>query len=165
MHYVLIVLTVAAVVYFGVRAVRARAAKPAPRVIGPDDDPDFLWKLGDGVRANPRSAGAAVKRELHPAGVGDKVWSWVVWLLMHAVAVRETTGSAARTKRREGLLVIPGNPRTAPRADRLNQGPADQCAQCDGDDRGSGNAHPGQAGVVTGGATADRHERQLAGDQ
>lgn len=51
MHYVLIVLTVAAVVYFGVRAVRARAARPAPRVIGPDDDPDFLWKLGGGGKS------------------------------------------------------------------------------------------------------------------
>ena len=26
----------------------ARAARPKTRVIGPDDDPDFLWRLGRG---------------------------------------------------------------------------------------------------------------------
>jgi hypothetical protein len=50
-HYLLIILTVAAVLYFAVRAVRTHAAKPAPRVIGPDDDPDFLWKLGGGGKS------------------------------------------------------------------------------------------------------------------
>ena len=53
MLYLLIIFAIAAVAYFGVRAVRANAQKPPTRVIGPDDDPDFLWKLGGGEK-NPR---------------------------------------------------------------------------------------------------------------
>lgn len=53
MLYLLIIFAVAAVAYFGVRAVRANSQKPPTRVIGPDDDPDFLWKLGGGEK-NPR---------------------------------------------------------------------------------------------------------------
>ena len=48
MLYLLLILILAALVYFGVRAVRAQAARPKSRVIGPDDDPDFLWRLNHG---------------------------------------------------------------------------------------------------------------------
>ena len=53
MLYLLLILAIAALVYVGVRAARARAQRPPTRVIGPDDDPDFLWKLGGGDK-NPR---------------------------------------------------------------------------------------------------------------
>ena len=44
-----ILLIFGALVYAGWRMVRAaRAARPKTRVIGPDDDPDFLWRLGRG---------------------------------------------------------------------------------------------------------------------
>ena len=48
MLYLLLILVVATVVYIGVRSSRSRAQRPATRVIGPDDDPEFLWKLGGG---------------------------------------------------------------------------------------------------------------------
>ena len=48
MLYLLLIMTIATLVYLGLRAARAHAHRPAPRVIGPDDDPEFLWKLGDG---------------------------------------------------------------------------------------------------------------------
>jgi hypothetical protein len=51
--YLLLILVVAASAYVAVRTIRARANRPAPRVIGPDDDPDFLWRLGQGDN-NPR---------------------------------------------------------------------------------------------------------------
>ena len=51
--YLLLILVVAASAYVAVRAIRARANRPAPRVIGPDDDPDVLWRLGQGDN-NPR---------------------------------------------------------------------------------------------------------------
>lgn len=54
MIYLLAILIVAAVIVVAVRAVRANANRPAPRVIGPDDDPDFLWRLGRGDN-KPRS--------------------------------------------------------------------------------------------------------------
>jgi hypothetical protein len=44
--YLLIILVVAALAYLGWRAMRAQGPKPPTRVIGPDDDPDFLWRLG-----------------------------------------------------------------------------------------------------------------------
>ncbi len=46
MIYLLIILAVAALAYLGWRAMRAQGSKPPPRAIGPDDDPDFLWRLG-----------------------------------------------------------------------------------------------------------------------
>jgi len=46
--YLLAILVLAALVYVGLRAVRAQAHRPPTRVIGPDDDPDFLWRLGHG---------------------------------------------------------------------------------------------------------------------
>ena len=48
MLYLLLLLTVVALAYVGFRAIRAQSTKPPSRVIGPDDDPEFLWKLGRG---------------------------------------------------------------------------------------------------------------------
>ena len=48
MVYLLLILVVAALTYVAVRAIRANANRPTPRVIGPDDDPDFLWRLSHG---------------------------------------------------------------------------------------------------------------------
>ena len=53
MLYLLLILVVVAVAYVALRAVRARANRPTTRVIGPDDDPDFLWRLSRGDN-NPR---------------------------------------------------------------------------------------------------------------
>jgi hypothetical protein len=48
--YLLIVLLILGVsVYVGWRITHAaRTARPKTRVIGPDDDPEFLWRLGRG---------------------------------------------------------------------------------------------------------------------
>jgi hypothetical protein len=46
--YLLAILVLAALVYVGLRAIRAQAHRPPTRVIGPDDEPDFLWRLGHG---------------------------------------------------------------------------------------------------------------------
>jgi hypothetical protein len=46
--YLLLVLIIAAAVYVGWRAIRAQAHRPKTRVVGPDDDPDFLWRLSNG---------------------------------------------------------------------------------------------------------------------
>lgn len=48
MAYLLLVLILAALVYLGWRAARMYAARPRNRVIGPDDDPEFLRRI------NPR---------------------------------------------------------------------------------------------------------------
>ncbi len=53
MLYLLLALIIAAVVYVGWRAVRTQATRTKTRVIGPDDDPDFLWRLSHGDN-NPR---------------------------------------------------------------------------------------------------------------
>ena len=53
MLYLVLILIVAAAVYVAVRAMRANAKRPPTRVIGPDDDPDFLWRLSHGDN-NPR---------------------------------------------------------------------------------------------------------------
>ena len=52
MLYLVLILVVATVVYMGVRSNRSRVHRPSTRVIGPDDDPEFLWKLG-GDDKNP----------------------------------------------------------------------------------------------------------------
>jgi hypothetical protein len=51
--YLLLVLLLGSLVYVGWRAVRAQINRPKSRVIGPDDDPDFLWRLTHGDN-NPR---------------------------------------------------------------------------------------------------------------
>lgn len=48
MAYLLLILVLAALVYVGWRVVRMAANRPQTRVIGPDDDPDFLRRI------NPR---------------------------------------------------------------------------------------------------------------
>ncbi len=53
MAYLLLILVVAGLVYVGWRLMRATAGRPKTRVIGPDDDPDFLRRLGHGDN-NPR---------------------------------------------------------------------------------------------------------------
>ncbi len=53
MFYLLLAVVIAALVYIGWRATRTPAHKPGTRVIGPDDDPDFLWKISRGDN-NPR---------------------------------------------------------------------------------------------------------------
>jgi hypothetical protein len=52
--YLLLVLLLGSVIYVGWRAARAQINRPKSRVIGPDDDPDFLWRLTHGDN-NPRS--------------------------------------------------------------------------------------------------------------
>ncbi|MFV0496432.1 hypothetical protein [Mycobacterium sp.] len=47
MLYLLVVLVVGTLIYFGIRAARSQASRPRMRVIGPDDDPEFLRRLGD----------------------------------------------------------------------------------------------------------------------
>jgi hypothetical protein len=51
--YLLLVLLLGSLVYVGWRAARAQINRPTSRVIGPDDDPDFLWRLTHGDN-NPR---------------------------------------------------------------------------------------------------------------
>ena len=53
MAFLLLILVVAGLIYVGWRLTRAVAARPKTRVIGPDDDPDFLGRLGHGDN-NPR---------------------------------------------------------------------------------------------------------------
>jgi hypothetical protein len=43
--YLLVILVLAALGYAAWRAVRARPQHSGKRVIGPDDDPEFLWRL------------------------------------------------------------------------------------------------------------------------
>ncbi|MGE2732839.1 hypothetical protein [Mycolicibacterium vaccae] len=45
MAYLLLMLVVAAVVYIGWRMSRMAANRPRTRVIGPDDDPEFLRRI------------------------------------------------------------------------------------------------------------------------
>ncbi|WP_006244549.1 hypothetical protein [Mycolicibacterium tusciae] len=46
MVYLFAILVLAGVVYVGLRLIRANATRPQPRTIGPDDDPEFLRRLG-----------------------------------------------------------------------------------------------------------------------
>lgn len=45
MAYLLLMLVLAAVVYVGWRMTRMAANRPRTRVIGPDDDPEFLRRI------------------------------------------------------------------------------------------------------------------------
>ncbi len=53
MLYLLLLLILAGLIYAGWRMTRARDSRSKTRVIGPDDDPEFLWRLGRGPD-NPR---------------------------------------------------------------------------------------------------------------
>jgi hypothetical protein len=44
--YLFVILVVAGLAYAGWRLTRSAADRSKTRVIGPDDDPEFLWKLG-----------------------------------------------------------------------------------------------------------------------
>lgn len=49
LYLIIVLLILAALAFAGWRMVQAaRNARPKTRVIGPDDDPDFLWRLGRG---------------------------------------------------------------------------------------------------------------------
>jgi hypothetical protein len=52
--YLLLMLVLAGLAYGGWRLTRMTASRPRTRVIGPDDDPDFLRRLGPGEN-KPRS--------------------------------------------------------------------------------------------------------------
>ncbi len=55
MAYLLILLVLAGLIYVGWRMMRAHEARPTKRVIGPDDDPEFLWRISRGPE-NPKDA-------------------------------------------------------------------------------------------------------------
>jgi hypothetical protein len=46
--YLLLLALIATLVYVSWRIYRASKSRPKTRVIGPDDDPEFLWRLGRG---------------------------------------------------------------------------------------------------------------------
>ena len=48
MLYLLLVLALGTLLYVGLRAARSQILRTKTRVIGPDDDPDFLRRLGHG---------------------------------------------------------------------------------------------------------------------
>jgi hypothetical protein len=45
--YLVLVLVLGTLIYIGWRAARSQANRAKTRVIGPDDDPEFLRRLGD----------------------------------------------------------------------------------------------------------------------
>jgi len=51
--YLLLILLLATLIYVGWRVARSQSDRTRTRVIGPDDDPEFLWRLGHGDN-NPR---------------------------------------------------------------------------------------------------------------
>jgi hypothetical protein len=51
--YLLVIFVLGALVYAGWRLSRSATAGSKTRTIGPDDDPDFLWRLSHGDN-NPR---------------------------------------------------------------------------------------------------------------
>ncbi len=53
MAYLLLILVLAGLVYIGWWLMRVSSTRPQRRVIGPDDDPDFLRRLGQDDN-NPR---------------------------------------------------------------------------------------------------------------
>ena len=48
MLYLLLILIVGSLIYFGWRSARSQTTRSRSRVIGPDDDPEFLRRLGHG---------------------------------------------------------------------------------------------------------------------
>ena len=53
MLFLLLALVLGTLIYVGWRAARSQVTRPKSRVIGPDDDPEFLRRLGHGDN-NPR---------------------------------------------------------------------------------------------------------------
>ena len=53
MLYLLLILVLGTLIYVGLRVARSQIMRTKTRVIGPDDDPDFLWRLSHGDN-NPR---------------------------------------------------------------------------------------------------------------
>lgn len=53
MLYLLVVLVLGTLIYIGWRAAQSQTNRTKTRVIGPDDDPEFLWRLSHGDD-NPR---------------------------------------------------------------------------------------------------------------
>jgi hypothetical protein len=51
--YVLLTLVLIGLIYVGWRLTRADAGRSRRRVVGPDDDPDFLRRLGHGDNPRP----------------------------------------------------------------------------------------------------------------
>jgi hypothetical protein len=51
--YLLLVVVLAGLIYIGWRLTRATSGGPRTRTIGPDDDPDFLRRLGPGDNPRP----------------------------------------------------------------------------------------------------------------
>jgi hypothetical protein len=51
--YLLLLIVLVGLGYGGWRLIKASVSRPKTRVIGPDDDPDFLRRLGHGD--NPRT--------------------------------------------------------------------------------------------------------------
>lgn len=45
--FLFLAIVVGSLVYIGWRLTRAYASRPSTRTIGPDDDPDFLWRMGN----------------------------------------------------------------------------------------------------------------------
>ena len=48
MLYLLLIMVLGTLIYVGLRAARSQILRTKTRVIGPDDDPDFLRRLGHG---------------------------------------------------------------------------------------------------------------------
>ena len=48
MLYLLLILVLGTLVYLGWRVARSQVTRTKSRVIGPDDDPEFLWRLNNG---------------------------------------------------------------------------------------------------------------------
>jgi hypothetical protein len=46
--YLFVVLVLGTLIYIGWRAARSQTQRAKTRVVGPDDDPDFLRRLGRG---------------------------------------------------------------------------------------------------------------------
>ncbi|RDH77112.1 hypothetical protein DVS77_16895 [Mycolicibacterium moriokaense] len=54
MAFLFLVLVLAGLIYAGWRLTRATAGRPKTRTIGPDDDPEFLRRLGHGDNPRPK---------------------------------------------------------------------------------------------------------------
>ncbi|WP_109559068.1 hypothetical protein [Mycobacteroides saopaulense] len=53
MYYVLIALVLGALIYAGWRISQSVPTRPRTRVTGPDDDPEFLWRISKNDPSGP----------------------------------------------------------------------------------------------------------------